>query len=68
MTLSEHPRVLARLAGLFYLIITALALFAYLYVQSQVIDPENMAQTVANLVARERFYRLGFSAAVIVVI
>ena len=29
MTFTEHPRLLARVAGAFYLIITAFALFAY---------------------------------------
>ena len=37
MTFTEHPRLLARIAGVFYLIITAFALFAYLYVRGQVI-------------------------------
>src|SRR5438477_12481731 len=68
MTYTEHPRLLARIAGLFYLIITTLALFAYLYVRGQVIVPGDMAQTAANMVAHERLYRRGFSAAVIVVI
>src|SRR2546430_3212770 len=68
MTYTEHPRLLARIAGLFYLIITTLALFAYLYVRGQVIVASDMAQTAANMVAHERLYRMGFSAAVIVVI
>jgi hypothetical protein len=37
MTFTEHPRLLSRVAGLFYLIITALALFAYMYVYGHVI-------------------------------
>jgi len=68
MNLTERPRLLARLAGAFYLIITACALFAYLYVRGQVIDTGNMAQTAANFVAHEKLYRLGISAAVIVVV
>ena len=35
MNLTEHPRLLARLAGALYLIITGCALFAYLYVRGQ---------------------------------
>jgi hypothetical protein len=68
MTFTEHPRLLSRVAGLFYLIITALALFAYMYVYGHVIVSGDMAQTATNLLAHERLYRLGFSAAVIVVI
>ena len=68
MTFTEHPRLLARVAGAFYLIITASALFAYLYVRDQVIVTDNMAQTAANFLAQEQLYRLGFAAAVIVVI
>jgi hypothetical protein len=68
MTFTEHPRLLARVAGVFYLIITACALFAYLYVRGQVIVPGDMARTAANILAHEQLYRTGFSAAVIVVI
>jgi Domain of unknown function (DUF4386) len=68
MTFTEHPRLLVRIAGVFYLIITAFALFAYLYVRGQVIVPGDMARTAANILAQEQLYRTGFSAAVIVVI
>ena len=68
MNLTEHPRLLARIAGALYLIITGCALFAYLYVRGQVIVTDDMAQTAANFVAHEQLYRLGFAAAVIVVI
>jgi len=68
MTFTEHPRLLARIAGALYLIITACALFAYLYVRDQVIVTDNMAQTAANFLAHEQLYRCGFAAAVIVVV
>jgi hypothetical protein len=68
MTLTKHPRLLARVAGALYLIITACALFAYLYVRNRVIVVEDMAQTAGNLLAHEQLYRMGFVAAVIVVI
>src|SRR6516162_1368554 len=68
MTFTEHPRLLARIAGGFYLIITAFALFAYLYVRGHVIVSGDMAQTATNLLTHERLYRLGFSAAVVVVV
>ncbi len=68
MNLTEHPRLLARIAGALYLIITGCALFAYLYVRGQVIVTDDIARTAANFLAHEQFYRLGFAAAVIVVI
>jgi hypothetical protein len=68
MTFTEHPRLLARIAGAFYVIITVFALFAYMHVRGQLINPGNMAQTATNLLAHEQLYRAGFSAAVIVVI
>ena len=68
MTFTDHPRLLARIAGALYLIITACALFAYLYVRGQVIVDGNMVQTASNMAAHEQLYRVGFSAAVIVVI
>ena len=68
MTFTEHPRLLARIAGVFYLIITAFALFAYLYVRGQVIVPGDMTQTATNILAHERLYRLGGAAAVVVVV
>jgi hypothetical protein len=68
MTFTEHPRLLARIGGAFYLIIIAFALFAYLHVRSHLIVPGNMAQTATNILAHEKLYRLGFSAAVVVVV
>src|SRR5438105_9093427 len=68
MSSTEHPRLLARIAGAIYLIITAFALFGYMYVHGHVIVPGDMAQTATNIQAHEQLYRLGFSSAVVVVI
>ena len=68
MTFTEHPRLLARAAGAFYLIITAFALFAYMHVRGQLIDTGDMARTADNIVANEHRFRIGFTAAVIVTI
>ena len=54
MSFTEHPRSLARLAGAFYLLIIAFALFGYLYVRGQLIIPGDMAQTGTNIAAREQ--------------
>ena len=48
LTFTEHPRFLARVAGAFYVVITAFALFAYLYVRGHVIVPGDMAQTATK--------------------
>ncbi|MGC1701318.1 MAG: DUF4386 family protein, partial [Pseudolabrys sp.] len=61
MTFTEHPRLLARDAGAFYLIITALALFAYMHVRGQLIDTGDMARTADNIVANEQLFRIGFT-------
>jgi Domain of unknown function (DUF4386) len=64
----QNPRLMARAAGVFYLIITVCALFAYLHVRGQVIDVDDMARTAANFTAHEQLYRWGFAAAVIVAV
>src|SRR5215813_4731873 len=64
----RHPRLLARIAGLFYLTITACALYAYLHVRGELIDTADMARTGANLLAQEQFYRTGWTAAAVVVL
>ena len=59
MTFTEHPRLLARVAGAFYLIITAFALFAYMHVRGQLIkDIRDMARTADNIVANENSFAL----------
>jgi hypothetical protein len=68
MTFTEHPQRLARLAGAFYLIIIAFALFAYLRVRGTLIVPADVAMTATNLLAHQPLYRYGFGAAVIVVL
>ena len=59
MTFTEHPRLLARAAGAFYLVITVFALFAYMHVCGQLIDTGDMARTADNIVANEQFFALG---------
>jgi len=44
--------------GSFYLIITAFALFAYMYVRGQLIDTGDMARTADNIVANEHLFAL----------
>ena len=65
MSTTNHARLLARIAGVFYLIIFVCALFAYMHVRGQLIVAGDMARTATNLVAREQLFRTGFAAAVI---
>src|SRR5438046_7792907 len=65
MTYTIHPRLLARVAGAFYLVITAFALFAYMHVRGQLIDTGDMARTADNIVANQQLFRIGFTAVVI---
>jgi len=57
MTTTDRPRLLARIAGVFYLVITACALFAYLYVRGKLIVSNDMALTATNLLAHEASWR-----------
>ena len=66
MNTTNHPRLLARIAGAFYLLITVCALFAYMHVRGQLIDTGDMARTADNIVANEQLFRIGFTAPVIV--
>jgi hypothetical protein len=68
MSVTERPRLLARMAGAVYLVIIACGLFGYLYVRHQVIVADDMARTAANLRAHEQLYRLGFVAALVDVV
>jgi hypothetical protein len=67
MISTDNPRLLARTAGLFYLIVTALALFAYMYVRARLIVRGDLAQTASNILAHEQLWRMGLAASVIVV-
>ena len=51
MNTTNHPRLLARISGAFYLIITVCTLFAYMHVRSHLIDTGDMARTADNIVA-----------------
>lgn len=57
---DTSPRLLARIAGFFYLIIIATGMFAELGVRGQVIVPGDAAATAQNILANETLYRLGF--------
>jgi Domain of unknown function (DUF4386) len=57
---AASPRLVARAAGVFYLITTVTGLFAELVVRGNVIVSGDAAATARNILAAEPMYRLGF--------
>jgi hypothetical protein len=68
MNLTKHPRLLARVGGVFYLAIIVSAMWSYRYVRGELIMPGHMDQTMINMVLHGQLYRLGISAAVVTVL
>ena len=60
--IDDSQRKAARVVGLSYLLAIPPALFAGFYVFSQLIVRDHAAQTVANVMAHERLFRLGIAA------
>jgi hypothetical protein len=56
---GTSPNVLARIAGVLYLIITVAAVFAHFYVPGQLIVAGDAAATAANIAASESLFRFG---------
>lgn len=61
-----HPNKTARLAGFMYLLLVPLGIFGILYVPSQIIVPENIGETVNNILANESLFRLSIASALVV--
>ena len=53
------PRYLARIAGLWYLILTACSIFGVMYVNTQIYVPGDAAATAARIMDNESLYRMG---------
>jgi uncharacterized protein DUF4386 len=66
MNATDNPRRLARIAGVFYLLIHVMALFAYKYVRGELVVAGDMKQTANNILAHEQLFRMGIAASVIV--
>jgi hypothetical protein len=56
---GTSPNVLARIAGVLYLIITVAAVFAHFYVPGELIVAGDAAATAANITASESLFRIG---------
>jgi len=62
------PRQAALVAGVSYLFLFALAIFANFFVRSGLVDPNNAATTVANIVDSELLFRAGLVSFLIIFI
>ncbi|MGB6517543.1 MAG: DUF4386 domain-containing protein [Candidatus Cybelea sp.] len=62
---ETSPRVVARSAGVFYLITVITGLFAEVAVRGNVIVSDDAAATARNILASESLYRLGFAADIV---
>ncbi len=58
----SSPKRVARLAGVFYLIVALCGFFAQMYARATVRVPGNAAATTENIVAHATLFRLGFVA------
>jgi hypothetical protein len=56
---ETSPLMMARIAGLLYLLVVPLGIFGSLYVPSRLIVSEDAARTADNLTAYESLFRLG---------
>jgi len=67
MTIQPHHRNIARVAGLFYLIIFVAGIFAEMFVRSSLIVPNDAVTTAANIMASESLFRMGIASDIIMV-
>jgi hypothetical protein len=67
-TLRISSRKLARLTGIFYLLIILGGLYGGLAVRGTIIDPANTETTLHNIIAKESLFRIGFLSDFIMVL
>lgn len=56
---TDSIKKLARVAGLFYLLLAITSIFGLVYVPSKIIVPHNTVATIHNIIAYPTIYRLG---------
>ncbi|NOS56968.1 MAG: DUF4386 domain-containing protein, partial [Cyclobacteriaceae bacterium] len=61
----DSNKKIARIAGLFYLVLVLTGIFSLLYVPSKLIVRSDAAATFSNIVANETLFRLGIVAGII---
>jgi hypothetical protein len=65
---ARSPQVMARFAGLLYLVITVAAIVAHFYVPSQLLVPGDAAATAANIQASGTLFRVGIGSEIVVLL
>ena len=60
--IEASPRRLARLAGLWYLVLTVFSIFGVMFVNARIIVPGDAVATSANILANGLLYRLGIAS------
>lgn len=63
---EASPRVLARVAGVLYLLIISLGLFSEMWVRGRLVVPGDATTTAGNIMASEWLFRVGFASDAIV--
>ncbi len=61
-SITENPRILARIAGLLYLVLAVLGGWAQLHARGSVLVEGDALRTTANVVEHETLFRLGIVA------
>jgi len=64
-TPESSARIYAKVAGLAYVIIIMLGIFSVNYVESSLVEPENIAATVNNISTNEWLFRIGVASEVL---
>ena len=62
------PSTMARMAGVLYLIIAVVAIFAHMVIPGQLIVPGDAAATTANIAANQSLFRLGLVGGELVIL
>lgn len=67
-TIQPYHRNVARVAGLFYLIIFVAGIFAEMFVRSSLIVPMDASATATNIIASEGLFRIGIASDLLMII
>jgi Domain of unknown function (DUF4386) len=62
---EASPRLMARIAGLFYLLTTLTRMFVEIFVRNRLVVSDDAAATATNILAHEPLWRWGFAADII---
>jgi hypothetical protein len=60
-TIDDSQRKAARVAGISYLLVTAIVVFVNFGIHGRLIVPGNTAETARNIMAHERLFRIGIA-------